>query len=98
MKTEVEREIAERSLVGSALRSPNQTRIVRPSSTACFGKRVHPFAAPGESKAVVPGTSAVRSVHPDVTEEHQAGVWRYLRYVGCEPPEADDLTQDTFDE
>jgi RNA polymerase sigma-70 factor, ECF subfamily len=27
---------------------------------------------------------------------HQAGVWRYLRYLGCEPAEADDLTQETF--
>ncbi|NLS91439.1 MAG: sigma-70 family RNA polymerase sigma factor [Planctomycetaceae bacterium] len=27
---------------------------------------------------------------------HQAGVWRYLRYLGCCPVEADDLTQDTF--
>jgi RNA polymerase sigma-70 factor (ECF subfamily) len=27
---------------------------------------------------------------------HQAGVWRYLRFLGCEPAEADDLTQETF--
>jgi len=27
---------------------------------------------------------------------YQAGVWRYLRYLGCCPMEADDLTQDTF--
>lgn len=27
---------------------------------------------------------------------HQAGVWRYLRALGCEPSEADDLTQETF--
>lgn len=27
---------------------------------------------------------------------HQAGVWRYLRYLGCCPMEADDLTQETF--
>lgn len=29
-------------------------------------------------------------------EKHQAGVWRYLRALGCEPAEADDLTQETF--
>jgi RNA polymerase sigma-70 factor (ECF subfamily) len=29
-------------------------------------------------------------------EAHQAGVWRYLRALGCEPALADDLTQDTF--
>lgn len=28
--------------------------------------------------------------------EHQAGVWRYLRVLGCSPSEAEDLTQDTF--
>ena len=27
---------------------------------------------------------------------HQAEVWRYLRYLGCDPALADDLTQDTF--
>ena len=27
---------------------------------------------------------------------HQAAVWRYLRVLGCEPDDADDLTQDTF--
>lgn len=27
---------------------------------------------------------------------HQAGVWRYLRYLGAEPALADDLTQETF--
>jgi RNA polymerase sigma-70 factor (ECF subfamily) len=29
-------------------------------------------------------------------ERHQAGVWRYLRALGCDPAEADDLTQETF--
>lgn len=32
----------------------------------------------------------------DLVREHQAGVWRYLRYLGAGPPEADDLTQETF--
>jgi RNA polymerase sigma-70 factor (ECF subfamily) len=27
---------------------------------------------------------------------HQAGIWRYLRFLGCEPSLADDLTQETF--
>jgi RNA polymerase sigma-70 factor (ECF subfamily) len=26
----------------------------------------------------------------------QAGVWRYLRYLGCDRAQADDLTQETF--
>jgi RNA polymerase sigma-70 factor (ECF subfamily) len=29
-------------------------------------------------------------------EQHQAGVWRYLRALGCDPTDADDLTQDVF--
>ncbi len=28
--------------------------------------------------------------------EHQAEIWRYLRYLGCDPAAADELTQDTF--
>ena len=28
--------------------------------------------------------------------DHQAGVWRYLRFLGTERTEADDLTQETF--
>ena len=27
---------------------------------------------------------------------HQAMVWRYLRFLGCPPADADDLVQDTF--
>lgn len=29
-------------------------------------------------------------------DTHQSAVWRYLRFLGCEPAEADDLTQETF--
>jgi RNA polymerase sigma-70 factor (ECF subfamily) len=28
--------------------------------------------------------------------EHQAGIWRYLRSIGCDHALADDLTQETF--
>lgn len=28
--------------------------------------------------------------------DHQVGVWRYLRFLGCEDNLAEDLTQDTF--
>jgi RNA polymerase sigma-70 factor (ECF subfamily) len=31
-----------------------------------------------------------------LVKNHQAGVWRYLRALGCDPSEADELTQETF--
>jgi RNA polymerase sigma-70 factor (ECF subfamily) len=31
-----------------------------------------------------------------LVQEHQAGVWRYLRALGCDPAQADDLAQETF--
>jgi RNA polymerase sigma-70 factor, ECF subfamily len=31
-----------------------------------------------------------------LVREHQADVWRYLRYLGAESHDADDLTQETF--
>jgi RNA polymerase sigma-70 factor (ECF subfamily) len=32
----------------------------------------------------------------DLVRRHQADLWRYLRYLGCEASEADDLVQETF--
>lgn len=32
----------------------------------------------------------------DLVQAHQAGVWRYLRFLGCDRSESDDLTQETF--
>lgn len=29
-------------------------------------------------------------------DDHQMDVWRYLRYLGADPQDADDLTQETF--
>lgn len=37
------------------------------------------------------GFDAAQIIH-----EHQAGVWRYLRVLGCNEAEAEDLTQETF--
>ena len=31
-----------------------------------------------------------------LVDQHQADVWRYLRYLGAEASDADDLTQETF--
>ncbi|TWT42740.1 RNA polymerase sigma factor [Botrimarina hoheduenensis] len=32
----------------------------------------------------------------ELVQLHQAALWRYLRYLGAQESEADDLTQDTF--
>ena len=32
----------------------------------------------------------------ELVREHQAGVWRYLRFIGASLSEADDLVQETF--
>lgn len=45
---------------------------------------------PGMTTAA-PGFDPARLIH-----EHQAGVWRYLRVLGCTADEASDLTQETF--
>ena len=31
-----------------------------------------------------------------LVQKHQAGVWRYVRFLGADTAEADDLTQETF--
>src|SRR5215211_1350575 len=31
-----------------------------------------------------------------LVQRHQAGVWRYVRFLGADTAEADDLTQETF--
>ena len=31
-----------------------------------------------------------------LVHSHQGPIWRYLRFLGCSPSEADELTQDTF--
>jgi RNA polymerase sigma-70 factor, ECF subfamily len=43
-----------------------------------------------------PPPTAVTHDLAALIDQHQAGVWRYLRYLGASPPEADDLTQETF--
>ena len=32
----------------------------------------------------------------DLVSDHQAGVWRYLRFIGADLTEVDDLVQETF--
>lgn len=48
-------------------------------------------AAPSAGPSAGPGYDPERLIR-----DHQRGVWRYLRGLGCPPAEADDLTQETF--
>lgn len=47
-----------------------------------------------DTKAPTHGLSPTEAAQ--LVERHQAGVWRYLRALGCDPDEAADLTQETF--
>jgi RNA polymerase sigma-70 factor (ECF subfamily) len=59
-----------------------------------FGKP-SPDMSPDTSNAV--GLTTGSTFDPArLIHDHQAGVWRYLRSLGCEPALADDLTQETF--
>src|SRR5215469_11972664 len=58
---------------------------------------------PASTGAVAPAEQATDAAHASsaldvarLVREHQAGVWRYLRVLGCPAAEAEDLTQETF--
>lgn len=54
---------------------------------------------PGEPRDSKPVELARQSQGFDLfalVHEYQAEVWRYLRYLGCDPARADELAQDTF--
>lgn len=55
---------------------------------------------PGGKGRGAPLDAAIDSAKPidlaRLVRDRQAEVWRYLRYLGADPPEADDLTQETF--
>ena len=55
---------------------------------------VHPTPAAEPPTAEKP--AAGDPTAGELIRRHQAGVWRYLRSLGCDASTADDLTQDTF--
>lgn len=60
-----------------------------PTSQAPTAEALASEALPSE--AVASGYDPVRLI-----ETYQAGIWRYLRALGCDAAQAEDLTQDTF--
>ena len=43
-----------------------------------------------------PSATAATALIVRLFDRHKTTVWRYLRYLGCNAAEADDLTQETF--
>ena len=48
------------------------------------------------SKGMTAATADRQAELASLVQAHQAGLWRYLRFLGCDPTEADDLVQETF--
>ncbi|NQT39128.1 MAG: sigma-70 family RNA polymerase sigma factor [Planctomycetes bacterium] len=57
---------------------------------------MNPFATLRRYKGMTMAVVRRQSELAQLVREHQRGVWRYLRYLGCDRTEADDLTQETF--
>ncbi|HVX11198.1 MAG TPA: sigma-70 family RNA polymerase sigma factor [Pirellulales bacterium] len=55
-----------------------------------------PEAAKGEPPKLAGAPSLWELDVARIVREHQSGVWRYLRVLGCPAAEAEDLTQETF--
>ncbi|TWT85607.1 ECF RNA polymerase sigma factor SigE [Posidoniimonas polymericola] len=70
----------------TALETPNQTA------------EENADAPPPASGSAAGAISAAAPDQPlaELVRQHQAGVWRLLRYLGADAAEADDLTQETF--
>ena len=57
---------------------------------------LHPLAALGHYRGMATVVTKQPRELSDLVQAHQAGIWRYLRFLGCEAAQADDLTQETF--
>jgi RNA polymerase sigma-70 factor, ECF subfamily len=58
--------------------------------------RLHPLAAARHYRGMATATMSQPGNLAELVRLHQAGVWRYLRFLGCDESQADDLTQETF--
>jgi len=45
---------------------------------------------------VPPVTASRIQFQPELVQTHQLGVWRYLRFLGCDKQAADELSNETF--
>src|SRR5690242_14704515 len=53
-------------------------------------------AAHGEVAPVLPIRKHLADDLAGAAHAHRLGIWRYLRFLGCDDAAADDLTQETF--
>ena len=73
--------------------SPRNPARAEFTGNPCTRTRARPLQAYVTSPArEEPHTDDLRSLIRD----HQVAVWRYLRFLGCDTGQADDLTQETF--
>ena len=82
---------------------PNPARLVRHPTN--FSWTLFTPARTLRGMTAIRSTAGASRVVPDpgrpvdlatLVHGHQAGVWRYVRFLGAERTEADDLTQETF--
>jgi RNA polymerase sigma-70 factor (ECF subfamily) len=66
-----------------------------------FSRILEPFR--GSARTIISMTAIQELPHTEkpldlasLVQRHQAGVWRYVRFLGADAAEADDLTQETF--
>jgi RNA polymerase sigma-70 factor, ECF subfamily len=57
---------------------------------------LHPFGPFGHSKGMAIASDKGASDLAELVRDYQAGVWRYLRFLGADESLCDDLTQETF--
>lgn len=53
-----------------------------------------PSVPPAHFRGMIGATMELN--HAEIIHTHQAAVWRYLRFLGADEAQADDLTQETF--
>jgi RNA polymerase sigma-70 factor (ECF subfamily) len=58
--------------------------------------QLHPLHLSEHYQGMATATMTQAMDVAELVQLYQAGVWRYLRFLGCEPSLADDLTQETF--
>lgn len=74
-----------------------QTEVPLAGQSVATNHLSNPFPADASPQDAALGDSQLSPASlATLIDQHQADVWRYLRYLGAESADADDLTQETF--